>query len=81
MSSADHVRAIAHDQEDEAMVHPDKGLILRSDRYPKPTSQEESPRQDRSRALLQGLLKRMDRPWYKPLHRTHKLVLLVSLTT
>ena len=24
MSSADHVRALAHDQEDEAMVHPEE---------------------------------------------------------
>ena len=32
MSSADHVRALAHDQEDESMVHPDEGLILSSDR-------------------------------------------------
>ena len=32
MSSADHVRALAHDQEDESIVHPDEGLILSSDR-------------------------------------------------
>ena len=32
MSSADHIRALAHDKEDEAMVHPDEGLILSSDR-------------------------------------------------
>ena len=29
MSSADHIRALVRDQEDEAMVHPDEGLILR----------------------------------------------------
>ena len=32
MSSAGHVRALAHDQEDESTVHPDEGLILLSDR-------------------------------------------------
>jgi len=32
MSSADHVRALAHDQEDESMVHANEGLILSSDR-------------------------------------------------
>ena len=32
MSSADHVRALARDQEDESVPHPDEGLILRSDR-------------------------------------------------
>ena len=32
MSSADHIRALARDQEEEAMVHPDEDLILRSDR-------------------------------------------------
>ena len=32
MSSADHVRVKAHDQEDESMVHPDEDLILSSDR-------------------------------------------------
>ena len=30
MSSADHIRALTHDQEDEEMVHPDESLILRS---------------------------------------------------
>ena len=32
MSSADRVRALAHDQEDEAVPHPDEGLTLSSDR-------------------------------------------------
>ena len=32
MSNADHVRALAHDQKDESMVHPDEGLVLSSDR-------------------------------------------------
>ena len=31
MSSADHVRALARSQEDEAVPHPDEGLILDSD--------------------------------------------------
>ena len=32
MSSADHVRALARDQEDESIPHPDEGLVLKSDR-------------------------------------------------
>ena len=32
MSSADHVRALARSQEEEAVPHPDEGLILDSDR-------------------------------------------------
>ena len=49
MSSADRVRALARDQEDEVVPHPDEGLILRNDRVSAANSDG-------------GISQRMDRP-------------------
>ena len=79
MSSADHIRALARDQEDETMVHPDEGLILRSDRVREAHSAGGHTQTEQVTSSLTGIAQNHGQilisAWL-----THKLVLPTMLT-
>ena len=81
MSNADHVRALAHDQKDESMVHPDEDLILSSDRVSAACLAVAITQTRQITSSLAGIFRRMVRPWSRLSWQTHRLVLPALLTT